>query len=213
MFVPLTYRARSPRYVIDVIRKHPLALLITNGQPVPYATHLPVVAREDSVENVIGATFWGHMNRANPHWPSLCDKLSAKLVFSGPGTYISPANYRNGPAAPTWDFISVHLTGLVKPISGQERTLDVVHRTARLLERAFGDGCVVSESIGYFQSIVRGVGAFEFQVTEVEAMFKLSQEKSPEIQRRLIERFSAAPPGSPRAEISALMSELGLGSG
>ena len=212
MHVPHLYQASSSDQVGAVISRYPLSLLVTNGASLPFATHLPVVSATDGFpQDLVGHTFLGHMNKMNPHWQSLSAGTHGKLIFSGPGTYISPAMYETDPAAPTWDFITVHLQGTMRPILGREETLAVTRRTAAILEESFGCGWDQKRSVDYFRSIVGGVGAFEFQVSVVEAMFKLSQEKPPRIQQRLIDEFTGSPPGSTSWQIGCLMSDLGLG--
>lgn len=151
------------------------------------------------------------MNRMNPHWESLVTGTPGKLIFSGPGTYISPALYETSPAAPTWDFVTVHVQGTIRPILDRMATLAVTRRTAAILEGSFGRGWDQKSSVDYFCSIVGGVGAFEFKVDAVEAMFKLSQEKPARIQQRLIDDFTGSPPGSSNWQVGGLMSDLGLG--
>ncbi|MGB8941377.1 MAG: FMN-binding negative transcriptional regulator [Streptomyces sp.] len=210
MLVPKMYEASSPEQIRAVVSGYPLALLLTNGTQVPFATNLPVVTADDAGgDDLVGRTLFGHMNRTNTHWPALADGMSGKLVFNGPGAYISPVAYETSPAAPTWDFVTVHLYGRIRPLPAGEDTLAVVRRTAALLEGEFGRGWDQSDSVDYFRSIVAGVGAFEFHVDKAEAMFKLSQEKSPEIQQRLIDGF-ADRAGSHRA-LGCTMRDFGLG--
>jgi transcriptional regulator len=217
VFVPELYRASSPDQVGAVVRRYPMALLVTNGAGLPFATNLPVVPAADPCpEDLVGHTLLGHMNRMNPHWQSLAEGTAGKLIFSGPGTYISPVLYADGPgeagpAAPTWDFVTVHVQGIIRPLAGRAATLAVTRRTAELLEESFGRGWDQKSSVGYFCSIVGGVGAFEFEVSAVEAMFKLSQEKPASIRQRIIDDFRGYPPGSSHWQIGGLMSDLGLG--
>jgi transcriptional regulator len=212
MFVPGLYAAPSDAQVDAVVRENPLALLVTNGPEVPFATHLPVVTAPGTEgDPLVGRTLLGHLNRANPHWPALRDTARGKLVFSGPGTYVSPTTYETNPAAPTWDFVTAHVYGAIRPIPAGEPTLAVVRRTAAILEGCFGTGWDQESSVDYFRSIVGGVGAFEFVVDETEAMFKLSQEKDLPTRQRLIDTFSACPAGSGAHRVGALMRDLGLG--
>ncbi|MFI7547028.1 FMN-binding negative transcriptional regulator [Actinoplanes sp. NPDC049599] len=209
MLVPTMYQAASPGQITAVVTGHPMAVLVTNGSPVPHATHLPVIPVADG--NIrSGSTLWGHMNRANPHWRSLDAGTAGKLVFSGPGTYVCPVLYETEPAAPTWDFAVVHLSGRIIPIAPGEPTLAVVRRTAATLEHAFGAGWDQNSSVDYFRALEPGVGAFEFVVGDVEAMFKLSQEKEPAVRQRIMDDFAGTPRNG-SVQVSRLMSELGLG--
>ena len=208
MFVPPVYRQQDQQQLAAVVRQYPLAALVTNGEPTPHVTHLPVIPEsEDDEPNLVGGTLLGHLNRANPHWSSLGDATPAKLVFWGPNSYVTPAVYETDPAAPTWNFVSVHVKGVLQRIEGLEETLEVVRRTARLFESSFGAGWDAGGSLDYFRQIVPDVGAFRLEVSSIQGMFKLSQEKNPETQRRIAERFTAAESGCTR-ELGNIMHEL-----
>ncbi|MCI4040025.1 FMN-binding negative transcriptional regulator [Streptomyces sp. TRM75563] len=180
----------------DLIRDNPLALAVINGRADdgPYATHLPVIpdpqASNEWSGTLTGTTLLGHMNRANPHWQALESKDVILLAFTGPHAYVSPTVYGVTPAAPTWNFTSVHVRGVVEKIDSLEETLDVVRATALNFEAQFGDGWDQSESVDYFRKIVPAVGAFRVKVTGAEGMFKLSQEQPPEVRDRVQKSFS-----------------------
>jgi transcriptional regulator len=92
-----------------------------------------------------------------------------------------------------------------------EDTLHVARATSARLESTFGGGWDQASSLDYHQSIIGGVGAFEFVVDETEAMFKLSQEKTPEVQQRIIDTFLREPRGSSQDQIARVMVKAGLG--
>lgn len=215
MFVPDVYRAPGPGWAVDLLRGHPMAILTTSCESgEPLATHLPVILDESTLAlgqgetQLEGVTLLGHMNRSNPHWTALAATSRALLIFQGPQGYVSPAWYDVVPAAPTWNFTSVHVHVEVTPLPPGEPTLAVVRSTARTLEARFGPGWDQSESVDYFRQIVGGVGAFSMTVTAAEGMFKLSQEKNEELRGRVVEalrtRGLAADHG-----LADIMSELG----
>ncbi|MCP3803352.1 FMN-binding negative transcriptional regulator [Allokutzneria sp. A3M-2-11 16] len=211
MFVPPEYQVGDPDRQRAVIRDNALAMLVSNGSGQPFITHLPVIfplAGPMSGE-LVGTTLLGHLNRANPHWKALSDGCPATLVFTGPHGYISPEAYRVTPAAPTWNFVSVHVRGTVHPIDGIDPTLDVIRQTVATLESRFGKGWDPADSQEYFRRIVPAVGAFRFQVAAVDSMFKLSQEKSPDIQERVMDYFSAGG----KQPVTDSMRAQGLGCG
>ncbi|MFC6094871.1 FMN-binding negative transcriptional regulator [Saccharothrix lopnurensis] len=212
MYVPTTYRPPEPGWVLDVVRSHPLALLVSGGggDEVPFATHLPAIpADQDGPADgsLVGRTVLGHLNRENPHWSALTDGGRALLVFTGPGSYVSPTVYGVTPAAPTWDFVSVHVRGTVRLVRDRDATLDVVRRTVAFCEERFGDGWQDRDSVGYFDRILPGVGAFELVVEAVDGMFKLSQEQSPALRERVLDAFERGPT-TQRRELARLMRGL-----
>ncbi|MFI9366127.1 FMN-binding negative transcriptional regulator [Kitasatospora sp. NPDC053057] len=213
MFVPEQYRQPDNSWMVDLIRRNPLALLATNGSPQngPFATHLPVIPDPamtgEWAEYLSGATLLGHMNRQNPHWTSLQAGQTVLLAFTGPHGYVSPTVYKKSPAAPTWNFTSVHVHGTVEKIESIEDTLEVVKATVQAFEAGLGTGWNMTDSLGYFRQIVPGVGAFRVTVTGAEGMFKLSQEQAPEVRERVQQSFAQRACGGHR-ETAELMSRL-----
>ncbi|MFE0605839.1 FMN-binding negative transcriptional regulator [Streptomyces sp. NPDC058892] len=213
MFVPSFYREPDSSWMVDLIRGNPLALAVANGTPQdgPFATHLPVIfdpeTSGDWSGELPGATLLGHMNRANPHWAALEDGGALLLTFTGPHSYVSPTVYRKTPAAPTWNFTSVHVRGVVEKVDSMEETLGVVQSTVRAFEGEFGNGWDMTGSLDYFRKIAPGVGAFRFTVTGAEGMFKLSQEQPGEVRDRVRESFGESACTYKR-ETAGLMSRL-----
>ncbi|MET9497733.1 FMN-binding negative transcriptional regulator [Streptomyces sp. NPDC006552] len=213
MFVPSFYREPDNSWMVDLIRGNPLALAVSNGRPEegPYATHLPVIfdpeANGAGSGELTGTTLLGHLNRANPHWAALETGGVLLLTFTGPHTYVSPTVYEKTPAAPTWNFTSVHVRGVVEKIDSTEETLDVVRSTVRAFEGEFGNGWDMTGSLDYFRKIVPAVGAFRFTVTGAEGMFKLSQEQPGEVRERVRESFGQSACTYKR-ETAGLMSRL-----
>ncbi|OIK28203.1 FMN-binding negative transcriptional regulator [Streptomyces malaysiense] len=213
MFVPPQYREPDGSWMVDLMRRNPLALCVTNGDAAdgPYATHLPVIRDPgmtgEWAEDLSGGTLLGHMNLQNPHWAALRDGQSVLLVFTGPHAYVSPTVYEKSPAAPTWDFTAVHVHGTVEKLTSAQDTLDVVKSTVRAFESDLGTGWDMTESEAYFDQLLPGVGAFRVEVTGAEGMFKLSQEQQPHVRDRVHDAFAERPCGRHR-ETAELMARL-----
>lgn len=201
MFVPELYRTPHPSWALSLMRDHPLAMLVSNGANGPLVTHLPAIPDEATLAGgtgdtgLVGTTLLGHLNRANPHWEALAANDPVTLVFHGPHGYVSPTVYQTSPAAPTWNFTALHVHGTVEPMTDSASTLWVVRETVRILERDFGTGWDATDSLPYFERIGVAVGAFRLRVTAAEAMFKLSQEKTPEVRSMVARSFIADPTG------------------
>ncbi|MCW8096277.1 FMN-binding negative transcriptional regulator [Streptomyces tauricus] len=211
MFVPSSYRPPDNTWMIEIIRENPLALLTSNGPPgdVPFATHLASIPEsfDTGSADLSGSVLLCHVNRMNPHWSALEDGDAVLLTFTGPHGYVTPTVYAYAPAAPTWNFTSIHVRGTVQKIDAGEETLDVVMATVRTFESRFGSDWDMTGSIGYFRKIVPGVGAFRIQVTGADGMFKLSQEQSSEVRDRVQRSFGSHPCTHYRA-MAGLMDQL-----
>jgi transcriptional regulator len=147
------------------------------------------------------------MNRANPHWAALESGSTVLMAFTGPHGYVSPTVYELTPAAPTWNFTSVHVRGVVEKIDAIEETLEVVQATVRAFESDFGTGWDMTDSIGYFRKIVPAVGAFRVTVSAADGMFKLSQEQPDGVQALVARSFGQRECTRHRA-VADLMSRL-----
>jgi len=212
MLIPEMYRPRRASDIVDVVRSNPLALLAGNGVGTPFATHAPVIIDQmatepGATESLVGAIMLGHMNRCNEHWQALREGENVLAVFQGSHFYISPVAYEQRPAAPTWNFITVHLRGRVEPLPAGEPTLQVVVATVKALEKVAGTAWDPTDSLDYFRRIQPGVGAFRLHVESVEAMFKLSQEHPPQVRRSIREHLSAHGGGWSREVAEAMWSE------
>ena len=115
--------------------------------------------------------------------------------------------YQTTPAAPTWNFTSVHAQCVLERIESLEETLQVVQHTVRSFESAFGAGWDMSQSLDYFRRIVPAVGAFRATVTRADGMFKLSQEQPPEVFDRVRCEFAGHESNRHR-ETARLMAKL-----
>ncbi|PID55312.1 MAG: hypothetical protein CSB46_00485 [Micrococcales bacterium] len=144
MFVPSMYHSHDPAITIRVIRDNPMAIVVGGAGGDLYAIHAPVILEDpDHVEtraDLVGASFIGHMNCTNDHYAFLGAGGSALLVFQGPQAYISPSYHGASPAAPTWNFITVHVRGHVEMIDRRKPAIEVVTATVRELERRDGVG-------------------------------------------------------------------------
>jgi transcriptional regulator len=210
MFVPRLYRPEDSGWIDEIIGAHPLALLITSGSDYPAATHCPVIADPDGQRPLApGGRLLGHLNRQNPMWEAIRHGGHGLVIFQGPGSYVSPVHYEDGPAAPTWNFVAVHVQGMISPIRESAETLVVIEATVDQLEADHGAGWDRSGSADYFGELLPGVGAFRFTIHRLDAMFKLSQEKRPAIRERVSQAFAATGP----LPLAQWMDRVGTGGG
>ncbi|MEJ5914514.1 FMN-binding negative transcriptional regulator [Pseudokineococcus sp. 1T1Z-3] len=196
MHVYEEYQAPSRAAMLDVLRCNPFGLLVTTAVddrgPVPVATHLPVLVPPatdpglDAMEDPFdGLLLWGHMGRANPQWRHFEHGGRGLVVVNGPHRYVSPTTYDVDPAAPTWNYVAVHLTVALAPLWDDEDALAVVRATVDLMERQQAEPWDDASSEGYFRQIVRGVTAFTARVEHATAVFKMSQDKDDDVYGRV----------------------------
>ncbi|MCE9645289.1 MAG: FMN-binding negative transcriptional regulator [Chloroflexi bacterium] len=170
MYIPKLYREEDRAEIMGFLQKNNFPALVTHDGRRPVATHLPV----EVLEEAGGAlTVLGHMSRANPQWKSFGDQ-EVLLIFQGAHTYISPRWY-NHVNVPTWNYMMVHVYGKARLVEGAE-----LHDLLSRLVRRHEDGTGYSlEGLpaDFVQKEMKGVAGFAVQVTEIEAGYKLSQNR------------------------------------
>src|SRR5262249_20037657 len=112
MYQPTHFREDRIEIQHDLIRAHPLGLLITAGPGGLMANSIPFLL--DAAASAQG-TLRGHLARANPQWQELPKVAECLVVFQGPQRYITPSWYatkrETGKVVPTWNFVMVHAWG------------------------------------------------------------------------------------------------------
>ena len=112
MYQPPHFREDRIEIQHDLIRTHPLGLLITAGPSGLLANSIPFLI--DPEESARG-TLRCHLARANPQWRELATVEQCLIVFQGPQEYVSPSWYptkrETEKVVPTWNYVTVHAWG------------------------------------------------------------------------------------------------------
>jgi len=192
MWTPEHFRAATPEWDAELVGQCPFGLLVTSNDSTPEATHVPMLIhpddRERAATGLTGCRILGHLARLNSHWTRIEESQPALLVFPGVHGYVSPTVYGEHPAAPTWNYAAVHVTGPITLVHDPKETMTVIDRTIDVLE---GSGPAAhwdrEPSRDYFDQIIRGVVAFEVRADKVESSYKLSQDQPPDRRAAAVE--------------------------
>ena len=105
-------------------------------------------------------------------------------MFQGPHTYISPTWY-NHINVPTWNYQSVHVYGKPCLITDYEQAYSLLKR---LIDRHEGNSPYKLETLpqDFVLKEMKGIMAFQIEVTRIEANYKLSQNRDDENYRSII---------------------------
>ncbi|MBB5788267.1 FMN-binding negative transcriptional regulator [Jiangella mangrovi] len=216
MHTPRHYRADLPEREGRLVRENPFGLVIcgVGASAAPVATHVLMLRRPGADgppvddEPLLGATVIGHLARTNPQGAALRAAGYALAVFLGPDGYVSPTLYDpSQPQAPTWNYAAVHLSGPVRVVDDRDEALAIMRASIDATESNAGTGWDPTSSLDYIEKLLAGITPFEITVEDVRSTFKLSQNKTPETQRRVHDSFAASPSGRDR-ELAALMADV-----
>ena len=205
MYIPEHFRNEDRPAALAFMRANPFAILVSQTQAGPFATHVPVVVRESGNHFIIR----GHVAEANPHWQYLQADPQCLMIFHGPHAYISPANYEIRESVPTWNYSAVHAYGEARTYSAVEELLSMLHDLIPTFEAAYGEQwATLSEA--YRQRMLSHIVGFEISIGRLEAKFKLSQNRTKPEQQNIIESLSSSS-DSAVSGTARLMCEYGLG--
>ena len=107
MFVPKLFSVNDFKELIQFIKKHPFATVITANNNVPEATQVPIMV--DVVEGEIVLSF--HLANANSQCQALVANDQVLIQFVGANGYISSSWYKEEDVS-TWNYQTAHLRGV-----------------------------------------------------------------------------------------------------
>ena len=155
--------------MIEVIKTYPLATVISVKDNQPLITHLPLVYEDGKLI--------GHIDIYNPQTQLLKDDNDVTLIFGGPQCYISPSIYTTT-QLPTWNYIKVHLKGIVKGIESKAALKQSLITMTEFLEAPDHKYALDSNNPRLDRNLDY-IKMFEISITNWEGKFKLSQDKNP----------------------------------
>jgi transcriptional regulator len=205
VYIPEHFRLRHDGEAIQFMRANPFAILISQTEDGPFATHLPLHAEEKEEKTFLR----GHVAKANPHWKYLERQPQCLTIFHGPHSYISPGNYTAYESVPTWNYAAVHVYGTARLFSAEQ---DVHAMLGELMETFEPEYRAQWEELSpkYRENMLRQIVGFEIAVTKIEGKFKLSQNRTREDQANVISSLEKAE-DSAVSGVARMMKEQGLG--
>lgn len=202
MYLPKHFEQSDPAVLLEVMRRHNFATVVSNLDGVPFATHVPVVAREH--DGIV--TIAGHVARANVHWRALQTAPEALVIFQGPHTYISPTLYAKPNRVPTWNYIAVHASGKALIDDTAEGKLALLAESIAFHEPGYRPQFEALDD-GLRDGLLNAIVGFTIQVDRLQGKFKLGQHRLAE-DRPEMQAWHAAGGENERA-IAAWMERLG----
>lgn len=173
MYTPKHTRETNWDTIAGFIRENGFGLLInTDSAGTPHATHIPMMLVEKTPGEFV---LRGHIARINPQWEWF-EKNEALAVFSGHHAYISASWYEKD-KIPTWNYMAVHIHGSIRI----QEEAEVVEALGALVDKyEAASACPVHLSDIDDKTLgnnVKAIVGFEMSIRDVNASYKLSQNK------------------------------------
>jgi transcriptional regulator len=206
MYLPQAFLEDRLQVLHDAIRGCGLGLLITVTAEGPAATPVPMLLDPTAGEK---GTLHAHVARANRQWRDTLPGSRALAVFAGPNAYVSPGWYpskqETGRVVPTWNYITVQAGGVPTFFEDADRLRALVERLTARQESGRARPWSVSDAPEPFiAQQLRAIVGVTLPIDRLEGKWKLSQNRSEQDRRGVIEGL-AAEPGEAAAAIRAAM--------
>jgi transcriptional regulator len=190
IYTPAHFSIDDHAAIAALIDAFPFATLVTPQADEPAISHLPLLRRDAAGTD---AALIGHCARANSHW-QVAQGIESIAIFHGPHAYVSPSWYTEpAKAVPTWNYATVHVHGVLEPITGAAETRDVLDALVRRFEGSRDAPWTFSMPERARDAMIGAIVAFRIRVLRVDAKFKLSQNRSRNDREGTIAGLAAEP--------------------
>ena len=184
MYLPPSFREDRIEVQHQLIRSHPLGLLVTAGPGGLVASHVPFLLDAGASER---GTLRAHVARANPHWKELGAVGECLVVFQGPQAYVTPSWYaakrETGKVVPTWNYATVHAWGPPRVVDDEDWLRRQIDGLTRRQEASRPVPWAVDDAPADFVAgLLKGIVGIEVPIARIEGKWKASQNR-PEADR------------------------------
>ncbi|KGR79048.1 FMN-binding negative transcriptional regulator [Ureibacillus manganicus] len=184
MFIPKYFQVKNMDEVIEFMKDNSFATIVTTRKGKPIATHLPLQLQKEGEDYFIT----GHVAYGNPQWRTFEANESVLVIYQGPHAYISSSWYGHE-NVPTWNYQAVHVYGQATILSEEELKRDLT----KLLEKyeSNRENPILWDKVSpeLLERELKGIVGFKIKVEEIQAAYKLSQNRNEEDYHNIIEKL------------------------
>jgi len=183
MYIPKLYREEDRSKILEFLKQNEFSTLVTYDGEKPTASHLLMEVIDAGEKFFVN----GHMSRVNPLWKTFEKNTEALVIFQGPHTYISPTWY-NHVNVPTWNYQAVHIYGKPRIVEDSNESYLLLKK---LIDRHEAGSHYKMETLppDFVEKEMKGIVAFQIEVTRIEVNYKLSQNRSDEDYQNIVSRL------------------------
>ncbi len=169
------FKEKEGEVVLEFMRDHPFVFLSgADEEHKPVATQVPVFIDEKD-----GKLFLtGHIMKNTDHHKAFEKNPNVLAVFTGPHVYVSATWYDDPHQASTWNYMSVHVKGTIR-FGNADDLVAILKRLTLHYENNNTASTTVFDNLPseYTARLMKAIIAFEVEVTSIENVFKLSQNR------------------------------------
>ena len=184
MYIPKYFKVTNFDEIWDFVQKNSFGTIVTTEKGKPIATHLPLQLIKK------GDTYYitGHMAYGNPQWRTFETCEDVLVMFQGPHAYISSSWYEQE-NVPTWNYQAVHVYGTASILNEEELKQDLTMLLQKYEENRKNPVLWDNLSPQLLEKQLKGIVGFKIKVQEIQAAYKLSQNRNEEDYQNIIDKL------------------------
>ena len=175
MYIPKYFKVTDVNEILDFVQMNSFGTIVTTKQGKPIATHLPLGLNKQGDDYYIT----GHMAYGNPQWRTFETCGDVLVMFQGPNAYISSSWYTHE-NVPTWNYQAIHMYGQASILEEDE----LIEELTAMLEKyeKHRENPISWDNLSpqLLESELKGIVGFKIKVGEIQAAYKLSQNRNEE---------------------------------
>lgn len=184
MYIPKYFKVSDFDEIAEFVRQNSFGTLVTTKKGKPIATHLPLQLIKQKDDYYIT----GHMAYGNPQWRTFETSEEVLIMFQGPHAYISSSWYEQE-NVPTWNYQAVHLYGTAQLLSEEELKKDLTSLMQKYESHRENPVLWDKLSPSLLEKELKGIVGFKIPVREVQAAYKMSQNRNETDYQNIIDRL------------------------
>jgi len=181
------FKENEQQQVIEFMQQHPFVVLTgVDEDNKPVATHVPVLFdfRGDKL------FLRGHIMWQTDHHKAFVQNPNVLAVFNGPQIYVSASWYSDKLQGSTWNYMTVHAKGTMRFLE-EEQLVTLLRDLTAHFENDENSPSLYDHLPGaYIQRMIKAIVAFEIEVTGIDNVFKLSQNRDKKSYEAIINKLS-----------------------
>ncbi|MEC1754676.1 FMN-binding negative transcriptional regulator [Bacillus mojavensis] len=184
MYIPKYYKVTNVDDIWDFVQNNSFGTIVTTAQGKPIATHLPLQLIKE------GDTYYitGHIAYGNPQWRTFEACEDVLVMFQGPHAYISSSWYEKE-NVPTWNYQAVHVYGTASILNEEELKHDLTMLLQKYEKHRKNPVLWDKLSPQLLESQLKGIVGFKMKVGEIQASYKLSQNRNEKDYMNIIDQL------------------------
>lgn len=180
MYIPDLYKNENQTEIEKLIHENGFAILVNQINGKLWATHIPLHLENKNEKQFLV----GHVSKLNPQAESFKTNDDVLAIFSGSHSYISSSWYDHE-NVPTWNYLAVHVYGKLK-LHSYEESIEALKRLVNKYEAKSENPVRVENLSEKTMREARGIVSFEIEITAIESVKKLSQNRDDKNYKNII---------------------------